>query len=1042
MCGACLFDWAATDEEGLGSLGEFELVQLIERGGMGIVYRARQLDLDREVALKVLPGAALLSPEARQRFRIEAETMARMSHPNILPVYQLGEDDETPFFSMKLAEGGSLAGRLKDYRGNWKEIAGLMIKIAEAVHFAYERGVLHRDLKPGNILFDSGGQVYVSDFGLAKVLGMDLGMTQSRHVLGTPWYAAPELAERGQANATIASDVWALGVVLYELLAGARPFAAESAHALLVQIVEEPPAALPAEVPRDLSVIALKALEKDPGRRYANAKEFADDLSRWLAGEPILAKPVGFGRRVWLWSRRNPTLAAVSIVVGIAMTISVGQWLWSRERLAQERDRAAAGEQQAEAALKESRRVNARLLRQSPTPGRRAAALDLLTQAGPSHDLAEARSEWIAASAAFDFGKPLECPMCFSPPDRYRRESVSSNLRWLVCVGPDNRVILREVESGKVAWTHPVNQGAFVAVTDVTDDGGRVALGFNDRKVEVWDTKTDRLVASQTQQPWEWLESRTYGYAKLWDLQGSTGKLAIALADGSVEIHSEPGEPVLRTSPAEEQVMALSWTPGKDKVAVSRAYHKSATDIEVWDVGTLRKDWSRRVPLYPCWSIGWDLTGTYVVASTSGDGEVAVVEESGIASLCQPASVSVERSQFVTGTNIALSFQSSGEIRAWDLVSGATVMYHPLEARLMQVGGDGQAMVVVTGTGRVLKIPLLHPAFIEMWQPASRVTTLTTGTRAPYSLKPGQRLPLLVTRGTSRVALWDTRVGRSIVVWSAEVKTSDRVSVALDESDAENKATLYACWGAAGIWKREIQLDDQSALQVSNPEKVENTDGLELIGKHPDGNGLIVLKGGKPSHLVLSASGGGVVELRALPIPDLPVKTDTTYSFSQTGRYLFHRFGEARIGDLLTGAVLPLEREFEELNLVFSPDDKNFLAQTKTEILFMNMAERRSLGRFPRSQGAGTTLDEVALSPDGKLAAVEADGRSIALLALPECTKLLELKYTDVLFDMTGITFSPDGGRLYVSGRRNVLMVWEVAKVQKELARIGLDWGL
>ena len=1041
LCGSCLFDWAATDDGGLGSLGEFELVKLIQRGGMGIVYRARQLDLDREVALKVLPGAALLSPEARQRFRIEAETMARMNHPHILPVYHLGEDEETPYFSMKLAEGGSLAGRLKDYQGKWRAIAELMIKIAEAVHFAYERGVLHRDLKPGNVLFDDQGQVYVSDFGLAKVLGTDMGMTQSRHVLGTPWYSAPELAERGQADATIASDVWALGVVLYELLAGTRPFTAESPHALMVEIMEQPPPTLPAEVPRDLCVIVLKALEKSPARRYANAKEFAEDLSRWLAGEPIQAKPVGYVRRMWLCTKRNPTLAAVSLVVGIAMMISVSQWLWSRERLAQERDRATAGERNAEDALKESRRANAKLLRQSPTPGRRAGALELLRQAGPSDDLAEARSEWIAANAGFDFGAPHECPPCHSPPDRYRRESVSGNLRWLVCVDADHHVILRDVETNKVSWRHRVSDEAIVAVTDVTDDGGRVALGFNNRTVELWDTRTDQLLAKQTQQPWNWLESRAYGYPRLWDLQAATGKLAIALADGSVEIHSGPGLPVIRTPPVEAQVLAVSWAPGKDQVAVSRAFHKSATDIEVWQAATVTKEWSRRLPLYPCWSIGWDASATYVAASTSGDGEVAVVEKNGIASLCQPASISVERTQFVTGTNIALSFQSSGEIRAWDMISGATVMYHPLEARLMQVGSDGRAMVVVTGDGKVLKVPLLHPGFVQIWQPTSRVTTLTTGSRVPYSLTPSQELPLLVTRGTSNVALWDTRVGHNFLVWTAEARASEKVSVALEEPKGGKTATLYANWGDDGISRRSVRLDDKSALQVGEPELIEGTVGLELVGTHPSGNGLIVTRGGVPYHLVVAGEHPESNPLKPISLPDLPIRSEATLLFSQTGRYIFYRYGTGQLGDLLNGAVLPIQHNLPELNVVFSPDDTCFMTQTRAELVFMSIDERAKLGSYSRSKGAGTRLDELAISPDRKLAAVEADGRSIALLALPSCKKLLELKDTDVLFDMSGICFSANGKRLYVSGRRNVLMVWEVDEIRKELARIGLEWG-
>ncbi|HCN79047.1 MAG TPA: hypothetical protein DIT13_17925, partial [Verrucomicrobiales bacterium] len=215
-CVACLLGEAMETTKatsGLGSIAGHELIEVIARGGMGIVYRVRQRDPRREVALKALPGAELMSGEAKQRFRIEAQAMARLQHPAIVPIYELGEEDGTPFFTMKLAAGGTLSQRIGGYAGKWREIAELMARIAEAVHYAHSRGVLHRDLKPGNILFDEEGHAMVSDFGLAKMIGSDNDLTKTLAMMGTPNYMAPELV-RKNGGASTASDVWSLGVIL------------------------------------------------------------------------------------------------------------------------------------------------------------------------------------------------------------------------------------------------------------------------------------------------------------------------------------------------------------------------------------------------------------------------------------------------------------------------------------------------------------------------------------------------------------------------------------------------------------------------------------------------------------------------------------------------------------------------------------------------------------------------------------------------------------------------------------------------------------
>ena len=220
----------------------YEITEEIARGGMGIVYRARQVDPARTVALKMLLPHQLGSGEMAERFRLEVRALTELEHPAILPVYQVGEHDRLPFFTMKLATGGTLAQRKSEYTGQWRKIAELLATLADAVHFAHEHGVLHRDLKPGNVLFDDACRPYVSDFGLAKLVGADSDLTRSVDFLGTPHYVAPEVAMRSARQATTASDIYSLGAILYELLAQRPPFDAEGVPALLKKIAEQEPA--------------------------------------------------------------------------------------------------------------------------------------------------------------------------------------------------------------------------------------------------------------------------------------------------------------------------------------------------------------------------------------------------------------------------------------------------------------------------------------------------------------------------------------------------------------------------------------------------------------------------------------------------------------------------------------------------------------------------------------------------------------------------------------------------------------------------------
>jgi TolB-like protein/Tfp pilus assembly protein PilF len=349
-CGACLLETglgsddavAGVDDPGrpssmLMDFGDYELLEQIGRGGQGVVFRARQKSLNRIVALKVIGLGQWATKAHLKRFRLEAEAAASLEHPGIVPIHEVGERDGSCYFSMKFVEGGQLDEVTRRSPMSIRQAVELIAKVARTVHYAHEHGILHRDIKPGNILLDAKGEPHLTDFGLARLVESESSVTHTLEVLGTPSYMAPEQAVGNNAAISSATDVYGLGAVLYQLLTGQPPFAGGTTYEtikLLLDTEPRQPRQLNPKIDRDLSTICLKCLEKDPKRRYSSALALAEDLERWLKHKPIQARHTGVFARGGKWVRRNPTSALLAASL-IALAAAAGWIVWKSELIRQ-----------------------------------------------------------------------------------------------------------------------------------------------------------------------------------------------------------------------------------------------------------------------------------------------------------------------------------------------------------------------------------------------------------------------------------------------------------------------------------------------------------------------------------------------------------------------------------------------------------------------------------------------------------------------------------------------------------------------------------
>lgn len=992
---------------GRKQFGEYELVRELARGGMGVVYEAVQTRLKRTVAVKMILSGEFASDEQIQRFFAEARSVANLDHPNIVPVYEVAEQNGQHFFSMKLVDGGSLSSRLYTYNGQFRKSAEMLEKVARAVHHAHQRGVLHRDLKPGNILLDRDGEPMVTDFGLAKIVADDSNVTRSDAVVGTPAYMAPEQV-LGARYTTTSTDIWALGVILYQLLTQTQPFKGETSHETLKLVMEtEPvrPRQADPRVPRDLETICLKCLQKDQPRRYATADALAADLRRFLAGEPVEARPVSTPERLWRWCRRNPGLAttgAVAIFAAAAaiviLSVSVAV-ISDREQKANKLANDNADLLKSERALSRARErdnVNLRLeqaVRQCDLDaGVGLLMLARVLQEAEAIDAPDlAMSTRLQLSAWGGAIHPLQCIV--------RHEAAGAGGVQLVALsadgsiaytaGADNRirafatatsqpigeplncnkpasamgvvpatgVLLIGFRDGTSRWWHPDPQHALPAATPFHGDGksitqmafsagsGRVLTCGQDGLARLWDVRTGRQIGG---------DLNHCGPVAVCAMSEYANRIATGGEDGSLRLWEMTTAKPVGEALQLGRIWGLSFRDLFHQVVVV-----TQNAAMIYDAKDARAHSMLRQP--PAFTFAMTM---------SPDGLRAVGAELG---------------------NVARVISLSGPMET------RVPLRHGSNVTAQAFSADGKSVITGSGDGLARVWRVADDRYSSEGPPA--------GAPAAVLSRSGKFIATVTNDGGVKFA--DARTGKTVAVLADK---SQVVSIAISTDD--NFVLGGSSDDTASLW------DVRTQRRIGEPATV--GDLVRIVAFSSDGR------------TVLMSGFNGNVQLRRAADFSLigePIEHEQlkVAAFSPDGRWVVTAGddGTARIWPV-EGPRVPAKELHHDARIwavAFSPDGTRLATGGQDGVANLwDIASARTIGQPMAHQ---EEVQIVAFSPNGQWLATGEPGRVVRLW---DATTGLARRQPIALSDRPeAVAFSDDGSRLIVGALDGSVVLWDVA---------------
>jgi WD40 repeat protein len=1043
----------------------YEVLGEVGRGGMGVIYKARQQSLNRLVALKMISAGVHAGSAERARLSTEAEAAARLRHPNVVQIYEVGSAAGLPYLALEWMDGGSLAQVLGGRPLAPRAAAELVGLLARAVQAAHEQGVVHRDLKPANILFTGSGVPKVADFGLAKDIGAGVGQTASATVLGTPSYMAPEQAAGQAKHAGPACDIYALGAILYECLTGSPPFrGATPLETLDLVRSREPelPSRLRPGLPRDLVTVCLKAMAREPARRYPSAAAFADDLERFLADRPVTARPVRRWEQGWRWCRRNPALAgalglALLLLVAVAGVSSLAAWRLNKAQA------------ETSAQLWESLREQAHARSLSRLPGRREESLDALSRAAAIRPAPQLRDDAIACLALLDFRAVKElpplptanCTVAFDHGlDHYAFADAQGDL--IVCRGEDGQEAARLAGVGKGAirlYFSPDGRWLFVtqhepfAPTEV---------------LTLWDWRTGRRLLGRT---YTWPLVSATGFSpdgQQFFIKNMSGPLvAFDVLTGQRVWQLNVKSPGLAIHPT-RPLLALV-TEGRVDLVPREGEKAGTSTLSVTVPGRAE---------YPVWSPD----GQYL-AVPSSNGRIYLWDGSGelwgSVNCDQEGPLQVffhPRFDLLATTGWDLSQEKL--TRLWDLHGGREELTLP--GRLLGFSADGRRLILRNGE---------HLAVWEMLTPAcrvlgaSRVQARGTEKIAVLSVDYSPDGRLLATAAADGVRLWDPATGHEV----GNLPPAGDWEEALFDPDGSGlwrfQGKSSAVWPVRttdGPAAPEFQVGPPRAFLLgptdADPRVKKAEAAVEAVRRGKQGlRANITLTWAEINHAAWDGQGHRLAAVdrlfarifvfdrqqlagppRLVINPDAAPDDDWANRDVLTLRHPFaHWVDLSRDGnrvatgteygkgvviwDVATGERLREMPVPGSAFVRFSPGGEHLVTAEGNTYRSWHVGDGAPGPTFT-TQGMDGVIGRVAFSPDGRLLAVVHDRRLVKLLDAATFAELATLRAASPQ-PITGLCFRPDGAQLAVATASRQVHLWDVHGIRRRLAAMRLDWG-